>query len=165
MEYTVKEQEDGTVEWYVGEWLHKENGPARQLPDGTKEWWSNGERHREDGPAIEFADNKKSDNKWFFKGKNVTEDEHADILKSLLQEEEEELQEASGLYSIEDIKDWLADTLLRSDDPDRGLEAYIQSQEKPGLFKQSPASALWLSALTVIIGVLLCAEMYLLYSQ
>lgn len=33
--------------------LHREDGPAVELPSGYKEWFLNGKLHRTDGPAIE----------------------------------------------------------------------------------------------------------------
>ena len=40
----------------VGGLLHREDGPALELPSGTRRWYRYGELHREDGPAIEKAD-------------------------------------------------------------------------------------------------------------
>ena len=33
--------------------LHREDGPAVELPEGTRFWFLNGKLHREDGPAVE----------------------------------------------------------------------------------------------------------------
>lgn len=51
MKTTVK-HEDGFEKWYLGEHLHREDGPAVIHPDGTKEWWLYGRRHRKDAPAL-----------------------------------------------------------------------------------------------------------------
>lgn len=32
--------------------LHREDGPAVEMPDGHKSWWKHGVCHRLDGPAI-----------------------------------------------------------------------------------------------------------------
>ena len=55
---------------------HKLNGPAVEWADGDKEWSVNGTLHRGDGPAIMSALN---GNKWFLNGREVTEEEHAQL--------------------------------------------------------------------------------------
>lgn len=46
--------------WYRKGLLHRDDGPAVELPDGTKEWWVNGKRHRDDGPAMICANGSRS---------------------------------------------------------------------------------------------------------
>jgi hypothetical protein len=82
IEYTVKVF-DNRTEWYLGENLHREDGPAIEYVSGSKEWWRNGNLHREDGSAVEYADGYKS---WYLNGKRHREDgpavEWADWYKS-----------------------------------------------------------------------------------
>ena len=62
---------DGTKEWRVNGELHREDGPAIELPNGTKYWFINNKFHREDGPAIEQADGHKE---WWVNGERHRED-------------------------------------------------------------------------------------------
>jgi hypothetical protein len=40
--------------WYLGDYLHREDGPAVLYVNGDYCWYLHGEFHRTDGPAIEF---------------------------------------------------------------------------------------------------------------
>jgi hypothetical protein len=53
----------GNKLWYLGNKLHREDGPAREDIDGDKYWWLNGKLHREDGPAVQYEDGRAS--YWF----------------------------------------------------------------------------------------------------
>ena len=64
IEYTVKVFEDRT-EWYLGYFLHREDGPAVEYANGNTFWFRNGLRHREDGPAYEGANGWKE---WYRNG-------------------------------------------------------------------------------------------------
>jgi len=55
MDEKIIEDSIGNKYWYLGDNLHREDGPAIEFVNGGKEWWINGKRHREDGPAIEWA--------------------------------------------------------------------------------------------------------------
>ena len=75
-EKTMKQQEcivepDGTKYWYLNGKLHREDGPAAELPSGTKSWYLNGKLHREDGPAEERLDGTKM---WCINGELHRED-------------------------------------------------------------------------------------------
>jgi len=54
-EYRVKVNDNGTIEWYQNDKLHRLDGPAREYANGSKSWYQNGELHREDGPACEWV--------------------------------------------------------------------------------------------------------------
>lgn len=54
--------------WFLGDKLHRRDGPAVEWDDGDKEWWFEGKKHREDGPAIENADGYKA---WWVDGERV----------------------------------------------------------------------------------------------
>jgi len=69
--YKVQVDDDGTKYWYHNDKLHREDGPAVELPIGTKKWYLNGNIHRTDGPAVEYADGTKM---WFVNGKCHRED-------------------------------------------------------------------------------------------
>lgn len=43
---------DGSIEWWLNDKLHREDGPAVIWPNGRTEWWLHGKVHRKDGPAI-----------------------------------------------------------------------------------------------------------------
>ena len=64
--YKVQVDDDGTKYWYLNDKLHRDDGPAVELPIGTKKWYLNGNIHRTDGPAVEYADGTKM---WFVNGK------------------------------------------------------------------------------------------------
>ena len=49
----IEENKDATY-YFIGDKLHRENGPAIEFANGDKVWYKNGKRHREDGPAIEY---------------------------------------------------------------------------------------------------------------
>ena len=54
-------------EWWNEGVLHRDNGPAIDSnATGRKEWYRHGKRHRDDGPAIERAD---GDKLWYRNGK------------------------------------------------------------------------------------------------
>jgi predicted lipoprotein with Yx(FWY)xxD motif len=59
---------DGTRRWYRDGLLHREDGPALELPDGTRRWYRNGQLHREDGPAVERHDGTRE---WWVDGKRI----------------------------------------------------------------------------------------------
>jgi hypothetical protein len=42
----------GEERWFLGDTLHREDGPAVIHPDGSRAWFKNGFLHREDGPAF-----------------------------------------------------------------------------------------------------------------
>jgi hypothetical protein len=54
-----KIKSNGVKEWKKNGKLHRENGPAIDIPGCSKEWYKNGQLHREDGPAIERPDGTK----------------------------------------------------------------------------------------------------------
>ncbi|NVM37763.1 MAG: hypothetical protein HWN81_19385 [Candidatus Lokiarchaeota archaeon] len=104
MEYTVREDENKT-EWYLGDKLHKENGPAVIFADGTQEWWIDGKRHREDGPAFIFPNGQK---KYFIEGKNISEDDFYAMIEAK-NAPPEPVKEITLTYTVEDVRDWLED--------------------------------------------------------
>ena len=60
----------GTRKWYRNGQLHREDGPAIELPDGSREWWRDGKLHRTDGPAVEYA---RGTRKWYVNGEQLSE--------------------------------------------------------------------------------------------
>ena len=58
IKYIVTVDDYGNKCWYLGDKLHREDGPAVEHTDGTKFWYLNGNRHRTDGPAVECVGNK-----------------------------------------------------------------------------------------------------------
>ena len=64
--YTVKVDDAGDKRWYLGDKLHREDGPALEYADGDKCWYLTGNYHRTDGPAIELATGSKY---WYLNGK------------------------------------------------------------------------------------------------
>lgn len=60
------EWRDGDKLWYFYGKLHRMDGPAVERMNMNKEWWVEGKRHRVDGPAIEWAD---GDKWWYVEGK------------------------------------------------------------------------------------------------
>jgi hypothetical protein len=67
----MKIDANGTKRWYLGNKLHREDGPALERVDGEKCWFLNDKRHREDGPAIECPDGEK---RWYLNDKLHRED-------------------------------------------------------------------------------------------
>jgi len=57
-----------SLRWFLGEQLHREDGPAIEFSNGTKHWYRLGRLHRVDGPAMETADGGCS---WWFNGKHI----------------------------------------------------------------------------------------------
>ena len=62
----VKVDRNGTKIWYLGNKLHRRDGPAVERVNGEKAWFFEGKRHRVDGPAVEWADGIKE---WYFEDK------------------------------------------------------------------------------------------------
>ena len=60
--------DDGNKRWFVGDRLHREDGPAIEHIDGYRAWYINGMYHREDGPAVEWGD---GTTYWFIYGKEI----------------------------------------------------------------------------------------------
>jgi len=58
--------------------FHREDGPAVEYSNGSKQWWLNGLRHRENGPAVELSSGKE----WWLNGKNYTEQEYKNKMRS-----------------------------------------------------------------------------------
>lgn len=54
------------TEYWLGDQLHNEHGPAKIWINGTREWRINGVLHRTDGPAIEYANGGRA---WYTNGK------------------------------------------------------------------------------------------------
>ena len=52
--------------------LHREDGPAVELPEGTRFWYLNDQLHREDGPATEWSDGTRE---WYLDGKRLSKGE------------------------------------------------------------------------------------------
>ena len=46
---------DGVEYWYLGEELHRLDGPAVIYPDGSSLWFRHDMHHRTNGPAIDMA--------------------------------------------------------------------------------------------------------------
>lgn len=62
------EWENGNVEWWLNDFLDRENGPAVQFyhdESTIEEWWRNGKLHRENGPAVSDEHGQL----WFRKGR------------------------------------------------------------------------------------------------
>lgn len=64
----------GTKRWYLGNLLHREDGPAIECADGSKQWYVDDKLHRLDGPAIEYVD-ADGYKEWWVDGKRFTEQE------------------------------------------------------------------------------------------
>ena len=60
---------DGSKEWYLNGFLHREDGPAIENPNGEKLWYLHGNLHCEDGPAIEWPNGTKF---WYLNDEKVT---------------------------------------------------------------------------------------------
>ena len=71
---------DGYKSWYINGQRHRIGGPAVEWANGSKEWYINGQRHRTDGPAIERADGYKF---WYINGKEYSEKEFNAYIKNL----------------------------------------------------------------------------------
>lgn len=57
LEPRVKTLQDGTKVWYLGDKIHRDDGPAVEMADGTRYWYRNGVIHRDNGPAVEYSPN------------------------------------------------------------------------------------------------------------
>lgn len=52
-------QKDGSLQWWINGYPHRENNPAEIRIDGTKYWYNHGQKHRIGGPAVERSDGTK----------------------------------------------------------------------------------------------------------
>jgi hypothetical protein len=73
MKINKKVDSFGTIEYRNEKnYLHREDGPARELSTGEKQWFINDKLHRLDGPAVEGSLGYKY---WYINGKYLTEEE------------------------------------------------------------------------------------------
>ncbi len=99
IEYKI--DKDGTKEWFLDGYLHREDGPAVEFVNGNKMWFINGNKHREDGPAIDDVDGTKywyindiphredgpavehvdGEKSWYYNGKNIKCSSNEEFLK------------------------------------------------------------------------------------
>ena len=98
IKYTVKVRSNGDKFWYLGDKLHREDGPAIEHVSGYKAWWLNGKLHREDGPAVGHVNGDKS---WFLNGKEVTEQ---DVMKPVKEMSVAEIEAALG-HKVKVVRD------------------------------------------------------------
>lgn len=63
-------EENGKLEWYLNDQLHRDDGPAIESLSGDKHWFIEGKRHRVDGPAIQWCD---GTTEWFYNDKRHRE--------------------------------------------------------------------------------------------
>ena len=81
LKYRIVVDEKGTRRYYnKDDRLHRTNGPAVEYTDGTKRRLQDGQYHRIDGPAMEYPT---GDNRWFINGKELTEAEFNQAVKTL----------------------------------------------------------------------------------
>lgn len=71
-------QKDGSLQWWINGYPHRENNPAEIRIDGTKYWYNHGQKHRIGGPAVEHVDGKKE---WWIEGKEYSEEEFNHIIE------------------------------------------------------------------------------------
>jgi hypothetical protein len=73
LEPAMVEYPNGDRCWFVGNSIHREDGPAFIGGDGTQIWFRRDEKHREDGPAVEKADGTVE---WWLNDEKLSEAEH-----------------------------------------------------------------------------------------
>ncbi len=78
------ERLDGSKCWYLKDKRHREDGPAIEDANGSKWWYLNDKLHREDGPAFEYPDGTKY---WFLNGKKFSFEDYIQELRILGKEE------------------------------------------------------------------------------
>jgi hypothetical protein len=76
--------ESGNKRWYLGNVLHRTDGPACEYINGNKMWYANDEVHRADGPAIEWYD---GDLGWFLNGNGYSFDQWLELNPVLTHEQ------------------------------------------------------------------------------
>ncbi len=76
---------DGSEEWYQHGKLHRDGGPAVIGPNGSEDWFQHDELHRDDGPAEIW--NNGEGQRWYWHGRQVTEEEHAELRNGAIQDE------------------------------------------------------------------------------
>ena len=99
--YKVEVYDNGTVQWYLNDKLHREDGPAIKYPNGNKFWYLSGELHREDGPAIEKSNGIIY---WYLNGKEYTEAEFNVKMNPVKELSVADLEKLLG-YKIKIVKD------------------------------------------------------------
>ena len=80
MKPTYTTNTDGNKYWWLGDDLHREDGPAIEYNDGGKQWCLNGKLHREDGPACEWSNGFKE---WFYQGKQIDCKDNREFLRMI----------------------------------------------------------------------------------
>lgn len=64
----AEELPDGIMRWYQNGYCHRVDGPAITGPGGFKSWWQDDKLHRADGPAIERPNGEKY---WYIRGREI----------------------------------------------------------------------------------------------
>jgi len=80
----------GSIVWFCGRQVHREDGPAVTRPDGKTIWFRYNKVHRVDGPAVTNSDGSVE---WFLDGELVE------------YKTEEDWQEKVNMYYIEKVMD------------------------------------------------------------
>jgi hypothetical protein len=78
----------GDIQFFHGDSLHRDGGPAVTRKDGTKIWYRYGQIHRVGGPAIVWnneskVESKRNDEYWLFGIKYETLEQYNNTLESL----------------------------------------------------------------------------------
>jgi hypothetical protein len=99
--------EDGNKKYYLGNDLHREDGPALEFANGTKHWFKDDKLHRDDGPAIEFAN---GDRHWYKEGKKHREDgpaiEYANGTKHWYKEDKLHREDGPAVENANGDRSW-----------------------------------------------------------
>lgn len=107
----------GSVQWWINNERHREDGPAIVNDDGTYEWYMHNERHREDGPAVLKNDGQTV---WYFYGTIHRADgpavEHADGSKEWWLNGDRHREDGPAIVKADGTKQWFTNgKLLRTE--------------------------------------------------
>ena len=86
---------EGTKRWFLGNKIHRKDGPAVEYTNEARFWWLNGKLHRDDGPAAEWSDESKA---WYLNGYELHPEEA--IQDPELQEKYPKLIESMIIHSV-----------------------------------------------------------------
>jgi hypothetical protein len=153
-QYTVKEGDDGTIQWFNEDGkLHREGGPAIKRANGILKWFRNGLLHNEDGPAVvltqkyqdwyykQYGSRPDGTRQWYLSGVRLTEEEFNKAIKQ--QTPPEDKWEKIVRDIVQQLKDggWVYDGEDALKKRDESPALYIFSDTLAELFKNFPSKS------------------------
>src|SRR5579859_6911180 len=110
-----KTDEFGARRWYLNGQLHREDGPAVELPNGDKSWYFNDQLHREDGPAQAWSDGAKY---WWYHGKYINSSSQKEFERLIKKNSSSKIENNQSICQTDEYgnKRWFLNNQLHRED-------------------------------------------------